>query len=324
MRKYNLPIFIPHRGCPHDCAFCSQKKITGVQTDVTSDRVRQLISVFLSTIDEKDASVEVAFFGGSFTGMDIDIQEDFLKTAAESYPRISGIRISTRPDYINPKVIALLKKYGVTTVELGVQSSNDNVLKMNDRGHTFEDVKNASRMILDGGISLGHQIMLGMYGSDKVLDRQTVMDIIALNPSCVRIYPVITLKDTKIHKYYLKGEYVPYTVETAAELAKWATVMFRANGISVIRIGLHSSEDLEGDANIVAGPYHPAFGEIVESLIYRDEIEKTVSDYKPDNGIIKFYCDKGDISKAIGHKKMNKIYFKDKYGAELKVLPIDD
>ncbi len=320
MRKYNLPIFIPHRGCPHDCAFCSQKKITGVETDITEGEVRSLISTFLSTVNTENASVEIAFFGGSFTGMDMDIQEGFLKVAAEFYPQISGIRLSTRPDYINPDVIALMKKYGVTTIELGVQSSNDNVLAMNDRGHTFEDVKNASKQICDAGITLGHQIMLGMYGSDPKLDRQTVEDVVALKPDCVRIYPVITLKDTKIHRYFDEGKYTPYTVETAAELAKWAVVRFRENEIEVIRMGLHSSEDLEGDANIVAGPYHPAFGEIVESLIYREKIEEQIALKGINEGVVEFACPKCDVSKAIGHKKMNKTYFKEKYGAELKIF----
>ncbi len=322
MRKYNLPIFIPHRGCPHDCAFCSQKKITGVETDVTCEEVRQLVATFLSTADLKDAYIEVAFFGGSFTGMDMDVQEEFLKTAAEFYPRISGIRLSTRPDYINPEVIALLKKYGVTTVELGVQSSDDNVLLLNDRGHTFEDVKNASKMILDAGINLGHQIMLGMYGSNPEKEKKTVEDVIKLNPVCVRIYPVITLKNTKIHRYFSEGKYVPYTIDTAAELAKWAVLKFRENGIEVIRIGLHSSEDLEGDANIVAGPYHPAFGELVESLIYRDKIEEQIALDGTVNGSVDFICPKGEVSKAVGHKKMNKLYIKEKYGLDLRVIGV--
>ncbi len=287
---------------------------------MTAHEVRTLISTFLSTVDLKNSSVEVAFFGGSFTGMDMDIQESFLKVAAEFYPQVSGIRLSTRPDYINPQVIALLKKYGVTTIELGVQSSNDEVLRMNDRGHTFADVIKASAQITDAGIALGHQIMLGMYGSDPCNDKKTVKDVIGLNPACVRIYPVITLRDTKIHKYYNEGKYIPYTTNTAAELAKWAVMKFREHNIEVIRIGLHSSEDLEGDANIVAGPYHPAFGELVESLIYRDKIEEEIRHCGIDNGEIRFFCPRSDISKAVGHKKMNKTYFKEKYKAELKVF----
>ncbi len=319
MRKYNLPIFIPHRGCPHDCAFCSQKKITGIETDVTPDEVRSLIKTFLSTINEDKSSVEAAFFGGSFTGMDLSVQEGFLKVASEFYPQISGVRLSTRPDYINEDVLTLLKKYGVTTVELGVQSSNDTVLEMNDRGHTFDDVIKASEDIRGAGISLGHQIMLGMYGSDPEKDMLTVEDVVALKPSCVRIYPVITLRDTKIHKYFEEGKYKPYTIEQAAQLAKWAVARFREQKIEVIRIGLHSSEDLESDASIVAGPYHPAFGELVESLIYRDKMEKQ---YNGKDKIFEFVCRKGDISKAVGHKKMNKLYFKEKYKAELKVIEV--
>ena len=141
MRKYNLPIFIPHRGCPHDCAFCNQRKITGIETDVTPASVRNMIERFLDTIDENNASVEVAFFGGSFTGLEYETQEAFLRVACEFGKRIDGIRLSTRPDYISRNILDLLKKYSVTTVELGVQSSDDDVLRMNSRGHTFDDVK---------------------------------------------------------------------------------------------------------------------------------------------------------------------------------------
>ncbi len=316
MRKYNLPIFIPHRGCPHDCAFCNQKKITGIDTEVTAEEVRKLIKTFLSTIDTEEKSIEVAFFGGSFTGLEAETQEEFLKAASEFYPDISGIRISTRPDYIDEGIVALLKKYGVTTVELGVQSSDNKVLKMNDRGHSFASVVRAAEIIKKSGIALGLQMMLGMYGSNPDKDRKTVDDIVGLKPSCVRIYPVITFKDTKIHRYYEQGRYMPYDIDTAAELAKEAVVKFRENNIDVIRLGLHSSEDLQDEKNMVAGPYHPAFGEIVESLIYRDRIEARITDAKT----IEFYCSKSDVSKAIGHKKMNKEYFKGKYGAELKVF----
>ena len=143
MRKYNLPIFIPHRGCPHDCVFCNQRKITGVSTEVTPENVKNLIEKFLSTVSTEDSTVEVAFFGGSFTGLDFELQEEFLKTANEFRTRIDGIRLSTRPDYIDENIIALLKKYNVTMVELGVQSTDNEVLRLNNRGHSFDDVKKA-------------------------------------------------------------------------------------------------------------------------------------------------------------------------------------
>ncbi|MBQ7960783.1 MAG: radical SAM protein [Clostridia bacterium] len=319
MRKYNLPIFIPHRGCPHDCAFCNQRKITGVDTEITPEYVRILINDFFSTINTENSDVEIAFFGGSFTGLELDTQEGFLSVAAEFSDRISGIRLSTRPDYIDADIIRLLKKYNVTTVELGVQSSNDKVLAKNSRGHSFEDVKKASEMIREAGISLGHQMMLGMYGSTPDTDMQTVRDIIGLSPSCVRIYPVVTLRDTALEKLYNDGVYEPYSVELAAELSKKALIAFRENNIEVIRIGLHSSDELETDGNVVAGPYHQAFGEIVESLIYRDMIEKEISGKEESSGELLYFCKKGDVSKAVGHKGMNKIYFREKYGVNLKI-----
>ncbi len=320
MRKYNLPIFIPHRGCPHHCVFCNQKKITGVDTDIKTDDVRCMIDRFLSTIKTDNASVEVAFFGGSFTGLEHETQGRLLSVAAEFFPRVSGIRLSTRPDYISREVLDLLAKYNVTTIELGVQSSNDEVLRLNNRGHSFDDVKKASEMIKARGISLGHQMMLGMYGADPQKDMQTVRDIIELQPDCVRIYPVVTLRDTKLQKLYENGEYQPYTVDKAAELAKEAVCMFRENGIDVIRVGLHSSEELDTGDSVIAGPYHQAFGELVESLCFRDVIEKEIQKKDLRNCAFEFACKPNDVSKVIGHKRMNKEYFMKKYNIQLKAV----
>ena len=319
MRKYNLPIFIPHRGCPFDCVFCNQRKITGVDTDVTPDYVRGIIGDFLKTTEKENSTIEVAFFGGSFTGMDLSVQEEFLKVAAEFGTVIDGIRLSTRPDYITTNVIDLLKRYNVTTVELGVQSSDDRVLQSNNRGHNFDDVIKATQMIKVAGINVGHQMMLGMYSSTPEKDMQTVRDIISLKPLCVRIYPVITLKGTTLEKFYNEGVYVPYTTMQAAELAKEAVCEFRKNNIDVIRVGLHSSEELDSDGTVVAGPYHQAFGELVESLIYRDKIESYVQKNGIKNCEFEFVCPKGEISKAVGHKKMNSEYFFEKYNIKLKI-----
>lgn len=319
MRKYNLPIFIPHRGCPFDCAFCNQRKITGVETDITPDYVKGFIDEFLKTINRDNSSVEVAFFGGSFTGMALSVQEDFLKVAAEFGAVIDGIRLSTRPDYISSDIIELLKKYNVTTVELGVQSSDNGVLQSNNRGHSFEDVIKATGMLKAAGINVGHQMMLGMYSSNPEKDMKTVADIIALKPSCVRIYPVVTLKGTALEKFYNDGIYVPYSTMQAAELAKKAVCEFRKNSIDVIRVGLHSSDELDSPGTVVAGPYHQAFGELVESLIYRDMIEDVVLEKGLKDCELEFKCPKGEISKAVGHKKMNTEYFLKKYNLKLKV-----
>ena len=322
MRKYNIPIFIPHRGCPHDCAFCNQRKITGVDTEITPEIVEKQISEFLKTIDKGNSTAEIAFFGGSFTGLEPETQEDFLKVANKFLSDISGIRLSTRPDYINDDVVALLKKYNVTTVELGVQSSDDLVLQMNSRGHTFDDVIKASELIKNNGIALGHQMMLGMYGSNPQKDMKTVADIVGLEPVCVRIYPVVILKGTALEDLYNDGLYIPYSIMEAAELAKDALCIFEKNGIDVIRIGLHSSEELESDGNIIAGPYHQAFGELVESIVFREKIEAEVKKQKLTDGEFLYRCKKNETSKVIGHKKMNKDYFKGKYNINLRIEEI--
>ena len=216
----------------------------------------------------------------------------------------------------------MLKKYNVTTVELGVQSSDDLVLQMNSRGHTFDDVIKASELIKNSGIDLGHQMMLGMYGSNPQKDMKTVEDIIGLEPECVRIYPVVILKGTALEDLYNDGLYIPYSIMDAAELAKDALCAFERNGIDVIRIGLHSSEELESDGNVIAGPYHQAFGELVESLVFREKIEAEIKSQKLTDCEFLYRCKKNEVSKVIGHKKMNKDYFRSEYNIKLRVEEI--
>jgi len=321
IRKYNIPVFIPHLGCPNDCAFCNQKKITGRDTDITFDDVRKLISESLSTVKE-NSETEVAFFGGSFTGLDKELQKGFLSVANEFFPKIHGIRLSTRADYINEEVVEMLKAYNVTAVELGVQSTDEDVLKKNLRGHSFDRIKKASELLKSYGFELGLQMMIGMYGSDFEKDIKTALDIISLNPATTRIYPTVVLKDTKLEEYYNQGIYKPYTVEEAAECAKSVYRLFEENNITVLRIGLHSSDELENGA-IVAGPYHPAFGEIVQNLIYRDKIEEDIIKNNISDSDYIVEVKNKDVSKAVGQKKSNTNYFKNKYNVNIKLKIID-
>ena len=277
MRKYNIPIFIPHEGCPHDCLFCNQRKITGVDSSVTPGDAKRRIEEYLSTIPNSDCEIEIAYFGGSFTGLEKGLQREFLEAAASfNDPRITGIRMSTRPDYINTEILDQCAEFGVTAIELGVQTTSDDVLQLNKRAHSFSDVKKASKLIQNYGISLGLQMMLGMYGSDPATDLKTCDDIISLSPSCTRIYPTLVLSGTELESLYNAGEYTPYTIETAAVVAAECLEKFRQNDIDVIRIGLYSSDDLRAEGNIVAGPFHPAFGEITENLLYRRRIEDKI------------------------------------------------
>ena len=311
MRKYNLPIFIPHLGCPHDCAFCNQKKITGVESNVTPQNVEETIAEFLSTTEE-NSKIEIAFFGGSFTGIDIKLQEEFLKTANKFYDRICGIRLSTRPDYITEEILDLLLKYNVTEVELGAQSSDDEVLEINRRGHIFADTVKSAKMIKARGLRLGLQMMIGMAGSNEEKDIKTAKDIIALNPDSTRIYPTLVLSGTALEKM----DYEPYSVEKAAEVAAKIIPMFREKDIKILRIGLHESEELRS-GSVIKGPYHPAFGEIAQSLIWRRKIEEMIEEGNFDGAV---YCNPSEVSKVVGHKKANKIYFYNKY--KIKIKPV--
>ncbi len=322
-KKFNIPLFIPHEGCGHDCVFCNQRKITGFQTSVTPERAGTEISKILATIKNPDCDIEIAFFGGSFTGLSLELQRRFFETAVSFRDnRIRGIRLSTRPDYINKNVLDQCEEFGVRTIELGVQSASDRVLELNRRGHTFERVKEASALIKERGIDLGLQMMVGMYGSDKETDIYTCEKIIELNPSCSRIYPTLVLSGTRLENLYKSGEYSPLTLEEAVETSAEILSRFRENGISVIRVGLYPGEDLRSDGNIVAGPFHSAFGELVENRIYRNKIEAEIIK----NGIrdreYEIFAPPSETSKIIGQRGCNREYFKEKYGVRLCLKPI--
>ena len=235
-----------------------------------------------------------------------------METANKFRDRICGIRLSTRPDYITEEILDLLLKYGVTEIELGAQSSDDEVLKINRRGHTFSDTVKASKMIKARGLGLGLQIMIGMAGSNEEKDIKTARDIIALCPDSTRIYPTLVLSGTALEKM----DYEPYSVEKAAEVASKIIPMFREKDIKILRVGLHESEELRS-GNVIKGPYHPAFGEIAESLIWRRKIEEMIEEGDFDGMV---YCNPSEISKVVGHKKANKIYFYNKY--KIKIKPV--
>ncbi len=317
VKKYNIPIFIPHEGCPHSCVFCNQKKITGVQTSVTCEDVRRIIEEYLGFLPKDNRYVEIAFFGGSFTGLELDVQEGFLKTANEYKAYIDGIRMSTRPDYINEEVLSLCKKYNVKTIELGLQSSDDEVLCLNEREHKFSQTIEAAKFIKEFGISLGLQMMIGMYGSNPEKDLKTAYDVAELSPDCVRIYPTLTLSNTKLEALYKNGKYIPYSLDEAIDVTDKVMKIFEDRDIEIIRVGLHSDESLTDGDSIVAGPYHPAFRELVLSKRVKEEIEKDIIEKNLKDCI--YYVNGVSPSVAIGHKRCNAKYFKEKYNVELKI-----
>ena len=223
---------------------------------------------------ERAKNAEIAFFGGSFTAIDREYMISLLDAAREFEGVFSGIRISTRPDAIDAEILALLKGYGVTAIELGAQSMDDNVLTLNERGHSAEDVRTASRLIKSFGFSLGLQMMTGLYGSDFDKDRHTAEEFIALEPDTVRIYPTVVMKGTALEKYFLNGSYKPYTLKESVELCAELIRKFEDNKINIIRVGLHYSDSLI--ENGYCENYHPAFKELCESkLFYNSFLEKT-------------------------------------------------
>ena len=281
-KNYIIPIFVPHLGCPNDCTFCNQKKISGQKKNITNHDVKNIIEYYLQTFKEKDKDVEVAFFGGSFTGIKKEVQEELLSAAYEyiKIGKVNSIRISTRPDYIDKNILKILKKYKVETIELGVQSTNDYILNKCRRGHTFNDVKKASKLIRKNGFKLGHQMMIGLPESTQKDELATAKDLIKLHPKMIRIYPVLVIKDTKLEEEFKNGDYLPNTLEQAVEVSASLLKMFKKKKIDVIRIGLQSTDEICNPENInsqvIAGPYHPAFRQLVESRIYYDEITEKI------------------------------------------------
>ena len=284
-KEYIIPIFVPHLGCPHQCTFCNQKEISGQTKQVTANDVKETIEYYLKNFKDDSKYVEVAFYGGSFTAIDERKQNELLEAANEfiKQGRVNSIRLSTRPDYIDKSILKRLKKYNVKTIELGVQSANDYILAKCQRGHTFEDVKKASKLIRLYGFTLGHQMMIGLPESTKLDEINTAKALIKLKPKIVRIYPVLVIKNTPLAKEYEQGEYIPLTVEQAVDRAKDIMQLFNNAKIEVIRIGLQNTEEItdpsEESSQVIAGPYHPAFRQLVESGMWYDEIVQKIKKF---------------------------------------------
>ena len=303
-----IPIFIPHAGCPHQCVFCNQKTISGV-SEFDPDSVREIIEHSLSTVNEDD-ECEIAFFGGSFTGIDRDLMVSLLETGRDYRlsGRVQSIRCSTRPDYINEKILDILVEYGVGTVELGLQSISDRVLALSKRGHGFLDEELACRLITARGISLVGQMMIGLPGSTVDDEIATADFIIKSGASGARIYPTVVFPDTELCGLAECGKYEPLTLDEAVLRSAAVLKRFYDAGVKVIRIGLCASENLSGEDTYFAGPNHSALGELVENeLFYMNAKEKLLScGLKAGEGAL-ILIPKGTTSKAVGHKKKNRI-----------------
>lgn len=307
MKHANVAIFVPHNGCSHQCSFCNQRSITGRLSQPSPQDVLDAIQVAKASLGEDTKNAEIAFFGGSFTAIERGYMISLLGAAAPFVKdgTFAGIRISTRPDYIDDEVLTLLKNYGVTAIELGAQSMDDRVLELNGRGHTAKQVENASKRIQSAGFALGLQMMTGLYGDTSEGSLQTAQKCAVLSPDTIRIYPTIIMCGTELGEKYQKGEFETLSLDESVSLCAKLLDFFEERGIPVIRLGLHSSPELERD--MLSGPWHPAFRELCDS--YR--MLAKISDYLIQNhtpkGVITVKVNPKAVSKATGQKKSNLI-----------------
>lgn len=320
LKHYTIPIFIPELACPHQCVFCDQKKISGQQEIPNIDEVQNKIKSYLETIPIKRSRVEIGFFGGSFTGIPIEQQRAYLKTAFDFIDerRVESIRISTRPDYINKEILELLKEYGVKTIELGAQSLDEGVLLKSGRGHTVADVENASKMIKDAGFELGLQMMIGLPSDTREKAMHTAKRIAELGANNTRIYPTLVIKGTELDNMYQKGDYIPMRLTEAILWVKDLYLYFEETNVDVIRIGLHPSVELSADHSLVDGPYHPSFKELVMTEIWKEHLFELI-EFKPDKAII-IYVPLEQLNFAIGHKSEN-IELLENHFTSVKIKP---
>lgn len=322
-KTFHIPIFVPHKGCPHDCVFCNQRTITGENSEMTVKMAETIIENHLETIEKYNSKdsyhAEIAFFGGSFTAIEADRQNEFLFLANRYLKsgRIHGIRCSTRPDCINEEIVLNCKKYGVSTIELGVQSADEDVLKLSNRGHSFCDVEEASKIIKKNGISLGLQMMTGLPGDTFEKSIETAKKISALKPDAVRIYPTLVMDGTHLMQMYKAGIYKPQSLDDAVSLAAEIVTIFEKENINILRISLQTTDGV--NANTVIGPYHCAFAELVYSEIQKRKIEEYIKQNNLSCCTLNIKAPKNLHSQIIGHKRSNKIYFKDKYNIDISV-----
>lgn len=320
--QYTIPIFIPHLGCKNECIFCNQRKISGKSSDVKLEDVSKEIDERLSSFKYRK-KIQIAFFGGSFTGLDIADQVKYL-TLANKYieqGKVDSIRISTRPDYISVDILKLLKRYNVETIELGVQSMDEEVLETSKRGHTSKDVIKASRLINLFGFELGFQIMIGLPKSTEEKERQTIRKLLKFNPSQLRIYPVYVLKESKLYDMFEVGSYTPLNLDEAIERSAKVIYECRNSNVQIIRIGLQSTEEISQNNNGIFGPISDNFGEHALARLVVLEIEDNIKNMDLEKiDEINIVCNKRYLSIVVGPKKKNKIYLEEKYNKKINII----
>lgn len=318
-----IPVFVPHLGCPNDCVFCNQRRISGSQSPATAGDVQKAIQQAAALLPT-GAKRQLAFYGGSFTAIPEEQQLPLLEAAKEALDSglIDSIRLSTRPDAIDGEILNTLRSYGVETIELGAQSMDEQVLILSGRGHTAEDVERASRLIKERRFRLILQMMTGLPGDSQEKSIETARKIISLNPDGVRIYPTVVVRDTALYDLWQAGRYTPHSVEDAVSVCARLLPMFEAAGIPVIRLGLNPTDELSGGM-AAAGAYHPALGELVKSRIMLHRAERLLTGVEAGSAVT-LGVHSSRISQMTGQKRCNIAYLTERFQlASLKVKALD-
>lgn len=327
MKKHAIiPIFIPHKGCPNDCIFCNQRKITAHNDDVTINDIHRTVNEYMSTLSDMNMeTIELSFFGGSFTGLPMEEQNKFLKVAKEYKDKgvIQKIHLSTRPDYISEAILDNLKSYDVDVIELGVQSFSEKVLKASNRGHDAACIYKSCDLIKQYGFILGIQLMIGLPEDSLKYDLFSAMETVKIKPEIARLYPTVVIKDTELYEQMKQGFYVPMTEEDAVLRTSAMYRILTKAGINVIRVGLKSS-DIMSDEDNTAGTFHPAFRQLVEGQIAREDLEEQIKKIYVDNNFVNtiaLVSNDKCRNNIFGHKALNKQYFENKYkGIDFKYI----
>ena len=316
-----IPVFVPQNSCPYRCIFCNQVAVVGKKKPLSSREIESYIHKCLQTIQLSSPEgelpyVEIAYYGGSFTLLPRQLQEEYLRPASEALKRglIRGIRLSTRPDWIDNPILSFLREKGVSVIELGVQTMDDQLLAYIRRGHTSQDVLRAMELLRDLGFKTVIQLMIGLPGENDATLSSSMAKVKSLKPGMVRLHPTLVIRDTPLEKLYLGAEYKPLSLEKAVTILKQLVLSFEAEGIKVIRLGLQPTWALEEPGTIVAGPYHPALGQLVASSIFYDLIQRGIERLQPETvNRLDIEVSPENISNMIGNRRENLARLKESF-----------
>jgi histone acetyltransferase (RNA polymerase elongator complex component) len=316
MKKHAIiPLFIPHMGCPHECVFCNQKTITASDTKMDSAKIHEVMESRLLDLEPLGLeTLEAAFYGGSFTGLPFEFQQELLGAVLpfKQSGRIQKIRLSTRPDYINSQIMDLLKSYSVDIIELGVQSFDDKVLSLSNRGHTADQTIDACRLVKEKGFSLGIQLMIGLPGDSREKALRSTQKTLEMKPDFVRIYPTVILAGSLLAEMFRCGAYIPLTTEEAVDITKEMVRILNQADIPIIRLGLKSTDNICNDADL-ARAYHPAFRQLVEGSLAFDDVKLQLKRFDLQGGSVLLSAHPKSFSNLVGHKGNNKRRFTEEY-----------